>query len=210
MSAISPLIIYRPELQTKTQRTFFGVVTFGLWAFWLYLWLPLITAFLWTIGIHVAYVDILHRSRGVDLTPLTWILLLIIIGITCWSNYNRIRYAKSCQRRHTKVVSKASLGEAFGITEANTITSLRQERHLELRLSDSGQLLQVKPRAEVVSKASLGETFGITEENTVPWLTQQRHLELRFSGSGRLLQVKARTEETEDVNKTDVLEGTCV
>jgi biofilm PGA synthesis protein PgaD len=144
MSANSTLVIYRPELQTKLQRTFFGLLTFVLWALWFYLWMPVITAFLWIVGVHAAYVDIFHRSRGMDLATLAWLLLVILLGITCWSNYNRIRYARRCRRRHAEAVPKTSLAQAFGITEADMITSLTQKRHLDLQFSDSGTLLEVK------------------------------------------------------------------
>jgi poly-beta-1,6-N-acetyl-D-glucosamine biosynthesis protein PgaD len=67
------IIIDRPELQSKSKRAIFGVLTAGLWSFYLYLLLPLASLLAWWLGFVVVYEELVMR-RG-------WEALLEIIGV---------------------------------------------------------------------------------------------------------------------------------
>ena len=138
-------IIYRPNLQKRLQRTVFGAITFALWVLWIYLWLPLITALLWFIGVRVAYVEIFRGARGISLTNLVWVILVALAVMTYWSSYNLIRYGKRSRRSRAEVVSKTSVAKTFGVHDPNTVALLTERRSLELRFSETGQLLSVEP-----------------------------------------------------------------
>lgn len=155
MNPKSSLIINRPELQTKVQRTLFGALTLALWMLWFYLWLPLLTALLWIIGIRTAYIQIFRGARGVGLTSLFWISLVVILLVSYWSNYNRLRYAKSARRRRTEITSKAAVAEAFFVNEPNALSMLREKRSLDLLFTDSGQLVYVNEAYNVASKTAV-------------------------------------------------------
>jgi len=47
-------VIYKPRSQPALQRGFFSVVTFAFWMAYAYLWLPLLTLFLWLLGVRTA------------------------------------------------------------------------------------------------------------------------------------------------------------
>ncbi len=67
------IIIDRPELQSKSKRAIFGVLTAGLWSFYLYLMLPLASLLAWWLGITAVYEELVMR-RG-------WEALLELIGL---------------------------------------------------------------------------------------------------------------------------------
>jgi len=142
MRARSPLIISHPERQSRAQRAIFGLLTLTVWALWFYLWLPLITAVLWVIGIRWAYIQVFKGVRGVSLWVVLWILLATIAVVAYWSSYNNIRYARKTRRRHAQPLYKAAIGERFGITNP-TLSLLLRERHLNLYFSASEQLIHV-------------------------------------------------------------------
>jgi biofilm PGA synthesis protein PgaD len=142
MRAQSPLIISLPERQSSPQHAIFGALTLTIWVLWVYLWLPLITAILWMVGIRWAYIQIFQGTRGVSLWVILWILLSAIIVVASWSNYNNIRYAKKTQRRRAQAVYKTAIREKFGITSP-TLALLLRERRLNLYFSDSEQLIHV-------------------------------------------------------------------
>jgi biofilm PGA synthesis protein PgaD len=147
MRAQSPFIISRPERQSGPQQAIFGALTVTIWALWLYLWLPLLTAILWMVGIHWAYIQVFKGARGVSLWVILWIMLATIIIVGYWSSYNNIRYAKKTQRRSAQAVSKSVIGEKFGITRAALSLLLRQRR-LNLYFNDSEQLIHVDAVAD--------------------------------------------------------------
>ena len=70
---IRSIIIDRPELQSKGKRAIFGVLTAGLWTFYLYLLLPLASLLAWWLGFVVVYEEMAMR-RG-------WETLLGLIGV---------------------------------------------------------------------------------------------------------------------------------
>lgn len=166
MNAKLPLIINRPELQTKVQRTLFGTLTLALWMLWFYLWLPLLTGFLWIIGIRTAYIQIFRGARGVGLSSLFWIFLVVILLVSYWSNYNRLRYAKSTRRRHKETISKAAVAEAFLIDEPTALSTLTEKRNLDLLFTDSGQLLYVNEHDNGTSKISVCTKPLLKEKST--------------------------------------------
>ena len=70
---IRSIIIDRPELQSKGKRAIFGVLTAGLWTFYLYLLLPVASLLAWWLGFVVVYEEMVMR-RG-------WETLLGLIGV---------------------------------------------------------------------------------------------------------------------------------
>ncbi|MFU8815202.1 MAG: poly-beta-1,6-N-acetyl-D-glucosamine biosynthesis protein PgaD [Pseudomonadales bacterium] len=50
-----PLIIERPELQTRAQRFGWASVTLACWVLWLYLFVPLLSLVAWVLGATLVY-----------------------------------------------------------------------------------------------------------------------------------------------------------
>jgi len=155
--AQSPLIIYHPERQSGAQRTIFGALTFTIWLIWFYLWLPLITAVLWAIGVRTAYIQVFAGARGVGLESVGIVSLTASAIVCYWANYNRIRYSESTRRRRAGTVSKAVIGEKFGISNPATMSLLLNQRRLNLHFDESGQLTGVEPLTNGVPGPPIGE-----------------------------------------------------
>lgn len=89
------VIIDHPEWQTPKQKVGMGLLAFGFWLLWFYLWVPFVTLAIWVAGVYA----IGHHSsalfgRLVSLLgnfPITPILLLVgsLIG---WAVYNIVRF----------------------------------------------------------------------------------------------------------------------
>lgn len=144
MSTSSPFIISHPENQRRAQRAAFRVLTMAVWLLWCYLWLPLITAFLWMIGIHTAYLLVFRGARGIGLQGIAGIILACIALVLSWSSYNRLRYAKHTRRNRLRVVSKVEVGKVFGILDPGILFLLIKQPRLNLHFDDCGHLLLVE------------------------------------------------------------------
>ena len=166
--AQSPLIIYHPERQSGAQRTLFGVLTFAIWLIWFYLWLPLITAILWAVGIRYAYIQVFAGARGVGLESVGVVTVVAIGVVIYWSNYNRIRYAESTRRRRAETVSKAVIGEKFGISNPATMSLLLNQRRLKLYFDESGLLTSVEPLTNGVPGPAIDQESLPMGTSTIP------------------------------------------
>lgn len=155
MTAKSSLIIRRPNLQTRFQRTLFGFITLVLWLLWIYLWLPLITAILWILGIRAAYLDLFLGARGLGLIGIGWISLIALVTMTYWSLYNRFRYAKKMRRKSSGAVAKSDIAAVFGVTDPGMIADLTQKRSLVIRFGSAGTVARVEAGPGVMPSPEL-------------------------------------------------------
>ncbi len=133
------VIIEHPEWQTPKQKVGMGLVAFGFWLLWFYLWVPLVTLAVWVAGVYAIgdHSSALFR-RLVSLLgafPTTPVLLLVgsLIG---WAAYNIVRF-RGLNRR----------GLSPGLTLEH------QARHFDfapddLRRWHQSQLLVVENRAK--------------------------------------------------------------
>ena len=95
-------IIERSDLQSPQQRTLYGVITAVFWAFWLYLWLPLLALFAWAVGLEQAYKYMVVLGGYEEVMRLlgVYFLVIVILGgtLTGWATYNIMRYGKRGRR----------------------------------------------------------------------------------------------------------------
>ena len=54
-TAMKSPIIERSDLQSPRQRTLSGALTLAFWAFWFYLWLPVLALLAWALGVQQAF-----------------------------------------------------------------------------------------------------------------------------------------------------------
>lgn len=113
-----PPIIDRSDLQTAQQRTLTGVLTLGFWAFWLYLWLPLLSLFAWWVGLESAYkymVVLGGYAEIAGLLGLYTVIILVMAGILYgWAAYNILRYGGRPQRTTNKAPTREEIARTFG------------------------------------------------------------------------------------------------
>jgi biofilm PGA synthesis protein PgaD len=91
----SPLI-ERPDLQTRGQRTLYGSLTIAFWAFWIYLWVPLLALLAWLLGIEQAYQYMVqlggYRQVLQVLEGYSLVILLLGGSLLLWAGYNIYRF----------------------------------------------------------------------------------------------------------------------
>lgn len=115
--------IHAPERMTRREHARDTIVTAVLWAFYLYLWLPLASLLAWLLGFELAY-DVMVRAGGLrglqqELAGYVIAVAVIFVVVTAWSLSNRLRFRGSNRRNaRTAHVSDADLVQHFDITEA--------------------------------------------------------------------------------------------
>ncbi len=96
------VIIEHPEWQTPGQKVGMGLIAFGFWLLWVYLWVPFLTLAVWVAGLYA----IGHHSSALfarlvsllEAFPFTPVLLMVgsLIG---WAAYNVVRFRGFSRRR---------------------------------------------------------------------------------------------------------------
>lgn len=115
-------VIDNPEKQTPHQRRMFGVLTGVAWAVYMYLWLPLVTALVWYLGVKSAYIELYLRDHRIDsflVLAIPLIVLVVSVIFLGWAEYNRMRFQRREDRRGlTDNVSLDDMALGIGATPA--------------------------------------------------------------------------------------------
>jgi len=146
----SPLI-ERPDLQSPRQRTLYGALTLSFWAFWIYLWLPVLALLAWVLGVQQAYKYMVVLGGYVDVLRLAGfygvVILLLGGGLAVWATYNIARYGDVEHRRQAHPVELAEIVRYFGQEEAS-VTRWHNERRLYVMHDADGRISHVEVLAE--------------------------------------------------------------
>lgn len=135
------LIISLPQRQSIAQRSLYASLTAMAWVAWIALWLPLITAAAWAVGIDLAYSRVILENAAHGLDDL---LFLLRAGTLCsviflsWALYNAWRYGGPERRGPIPSVHPTKIADYFG---ANDIVSdrLRRMRRSVLHVDPDGR-----------------------------------------------------------------------
>src|SRR5664279_4021374 len=91
-NALKSPLIERSDLQSPRQRTLYGALTLAFWAFWVYLWVPVLAFLAWTLGVEQAYKYMVVLGGYHDVIHLLGIYSLIILllggALVLWAMYN--------------------------------------------------------------------------------------------------------------------------
>ena len=131
-----------PEALTRRQRTVFAVITALMWAAYAYLWLPLLSLFLWGFGIELAY-DAMVRAGGASAlrTALFWYAVMlgdVMVTVAIWSQVNKWRFASRNRRTAHPKVADAAMAAYFGVS-TNDVARLRATQRIELDIDTHGR-----------------------------------------------------------------------
>jgi biofilm PGA synthesis protein PgaD len=139
---VHPDIIYRPDLQPRSQRVMFSGITLAAWLIWFYLFIPLLSLGAWWFGIDAfrEYM-LLPGARGYLLTLTGYAIViavtfLIILG---WSRYNQFRFGGPDRRHGQPPVSLEMTAKRFHV-KPELLEQLRQARTIDLNFDPTGQL----------------------------------------------------------------------
>lgn len=130
--AMPELIIDRPELQPRIQRTVFGTLTLLAWSAYIYLWMPLVTLGAWWLSVRIGRGEFSTSPAPFVDVELFILLLkaasLAIAMMIGWAEYNRLRFQGKERRGARPLVSPEQSAQALGVTEG-VAQRLRGARH---------------------------------------------------------------------------------
>ncbi|NIR61026.1 MAG: poly-beta-1,6-N-acetyl-D-glucosamine biosynthesis protein PgaD [Gammaproteobacteria bacterium] len=111
-------IIEAPELQRPGQRVGSALLTLVFWAVWIYLWLPVISAVAWWLGLRTVYYEMVVLEGYASLLDvLKWygvIILAISLVMLGWSLMNLLRFRGRDQRRRVRSAAPEQVAAYFG------------------------------------------------------------------------------------------------
>ncbi|MDZ7668506.1 MAG: poly-beta-1,6-N-acetyl-D-glucosamine biosynthesis protein PgaD [Gammaproteobacteria bacterium] len=146
-----PLVIERPDLQTRAQRYGYLSVTFVCWFLWLYLFVPLLSFVAWALGATVIYQAMLQNLDTAALWRLiqsygTGIVSLAAIYVLwAFSSYLRFRHAD--RRGRPPDATDQQLAASHRIS-AEELQTLRSSRRLVVSADQLQRMFSDDPPAE--------------------------------------------------------------
>ncbi|MEI2454765.1 poly-beta-1,6-N-acetyl-D-glucosamine biosynthesis protein PgaD [Lysobacter firmicutimachus] len=123
-------LIQRPYSQPLLPRTFWGLTTGAFWAIYLYLWVPLITLFMWLFGIRRTEAELYLRQHEIDpflLLALPATAVGAATVLILWAEYNRHRFSGVERRSAPPPVALEEVAAALGAS-AEVAQALNQGR----------------------------------------------------------------------------------
>jgi biofilm PGA synthesis protein PgaD len=103
--------------QSASVRSFYGFVTILFWAFWVYLWLPLLALLAWALGLQQAYKYMIVLGGYQEVLRLLWIyaLIVLVLGgtLVLWATYNIIRFRGVERRTRAAPLSTEQIAAYF-------------------------------------------------------------------------------------------------
>lgn len=150
IAALKSPIIDRPDLQSNHQRTLYGALTMAFWAFWIYLWVPLLALLAWMLGVQQAYKymvtlgGIAHTRRVLE----DYAVVVACLGgaLLVWAAYNIYRFRGVDKRSARAHVTGADIGADLDRDGAQ-VEAWQRERRLLVACDDAGHITTVNGQA---------------------------------------------------------------
>jgi poly-beta-1,6-N-acetyl-D-glucosamine biosynthesis protein PgaD len=96
-------IIDKPNLKTFLRNITELSFTSIMWAFWLYLLLPLLNILIWFLGIRYFYFEVIKLAGYRELLNLLvrtgWVIIVVFLVLRLWGYYNYRRFGRRERRR---------------------------------------------------------------------------------------------------------------
>lgn len=126
-------IIDNPKLKSFLRGTTEWSFTTLVWAFWLYLLLPILNIVLWVLGVRYAYVEVLKKGGYQQLLDLLekmgWAILIVFIILRLWGYYNYRRFGGKARRKSVSSATNEQLSEFFHVP-TERITDLQSKKEV--------------------------------------------------------------------------------
>lgn len=141
-----PMIIDRPDLQSKAERLGWGSITLAFWGLYVYLWLPLLTLGAWWVGVKLFNYHMIELKGYTSLIHLlgsySAIILVISVVLIGWAEINRMRFKNQMRRMDSSEVSIDEVAEKYNI-DADKLADLRQKKYMTVYFSDKGDISDI-------------------------------------------------------------------
>jgi biofilm PGA synthesis protein PgaD len=145
--ALKSPLIERSDLQSPQQRTLYAALTLMFWAFWFYLWLPLLALLAWSLGLQQAYKYMVVLQGYQELIRILGVYFLIVLllggGLVVWAVYNIIRFRGVERRIDALPVTPAEIGRDFGQDPASVVR-WQCEQRLYVTHDETGRIARVE------------------------------------------------------------------
>ena len=146
-TALESPLIERSDLQSPRQLTLYGALTLAFWAFWFYLWLPVLALFAWALGVQQAFKYMVILGGYHDVIKLLAIYSMIILllggGLVLWAIYNIIRFRGVENRNANLPVTPKEIGRDFG-QDPELVARWQKERRLYVTHDQAGSIACVE------------------------------------------------------------------
>jgi biofilm PGA synthesis protein PgaD len=146
-SGLAP-VIERPDLQHLRQRLGWSLVTVIAWAAWFYLWLPLVSALAWVVGVRIFVVQILLPDTRPYLASLGLYAAMFAFAaavLLSWSLYNQHRFGGLDRRRPILPVTAEQLTGDFGV-DLSTLACAQRGQIVVLHFDGAGGVEKLEVR----------------------------------------------------------------
>jgi biofilm PGA synthesis protein PgaD len=141
-----PMIIDRPDLQSKAQRYGWSSITLTFWALYVYLWLPLLTLAAWWVGVKLFnyhMIELQGYTGFIDKLGLYSVIIFVISAILIgWAEINRMRFKNKLRRMDNSEVTIDEIAEKYNLP-AHKLAELRQKKSMIVHFSDKGSITDI-------------------------------------------------------------------
>jgi biofilm PGA synthesis protein PgaD len=145
--ALKSPLIERSDLQTAQQRTLYSLLTLAFWAFWFYLWLPVLALLAWSLGVQQAFKYMIVLGGYHDVLRLLGMYALIVLllggGLVMWAVYNIVRFRGVERRTDPLPVTPAEIGRNFG-QDPKSVVRWQSEQCLCVTHDNQGRIAHVE------------------------------------------------------------------
>lgn len=145
--ALKSPLIERSDLQSPRQRSLYGALTLGFWAFWFYLWLPVLALLAWSLGVQQAYKYMVVLGGYQEVIRMVGLYSLVILllggGLVLWATYNIVRFRGVERRTAALPVTPAEIGRDFG-QDAGSVARWQREQRLYVTHDGNGRIARVE------------------------------------------------------------------
>ena len=118
----APIVERSVTAQTPPQKLAYGAVTVVFWAFWVYLWVPLLALLAWSLGIQQAYKYMISLGGYMDLIRLLayYLLVILLLGgaLLIWAGYNIFRFSGVERRTPPAPVTTQQVAGMYNLNPA--------------------------------------------------------------------------------------------
>lgn len=141
----NPLIIERPDMQTRIQKLGRISLAIFMWSLWLYLWLPLAIIGLWLLGINITYTEAVIAKNAEEMFYSVANFAAIVLGIVTiqytWSLYNYLRFRNKTRRNSTQALDNSKLAQSTATNEAY-LWCIQHQRLVEIQHDKAGNIVE--------------------------------------------------------------------
>jgi biofilm PGA synthesis protein PgaD len=145
--ALKSPLIERSDLQSPRQRTVYAALTLAFWAFWFYLWLPVLALLAWSLGVQQAYKYMVVLGGYRDVLNLLGFYGLIVWmmggGLVLWALYNIVRFGGVEKRTVPIPVTALEIARDFG-QSASSVARWQTEQRLYVTHDLKGNIAKVE------------------------------------------------------------------